>query len=89
MNAQKALEIIRYEVDEECHCGYIENELRVAMTALEKQIPKKVVFGDDEQDYVLCPICKIELAMMDSWDEYESRVYKYCPYCGQKINWEE
>ena len=63
MNAQKALEIIRYEVDEEGHCGYIENELQVAMTALEKQIPKKVVFGDDEQDYVLCPICKIELSV--------------------------
>lgn len=42
MKAQEALETIRYEVDEEGHCGYIENELRVAMTALEKQIPKRL-----------------------------------------------
>ncbi len=89
MNAQKALEIIRYEVDEEGHCGYIENELRVAMTALEKQIPKKVIFGYDEQKYVLCPICKIEIAMLDSWRDFESRVYKYCPNCGQALDWSD
>lgn len=41
MNAQEALETIKYEVDEECHCGYIEDELRLAMAALEKQILKK------------------------------------------------
>jgi len=45
MNAQEALETIRYEVDEEGHCGYIEDELRLAMMALEKQIPKKVILG--------------------------------------------
>lgn len=63
--------------------------IALACKALEKQIPQRVIFGDDEQDDVLCPICKIELAMMDSWDEYESYVYKHCPNCGQILDWSD
>lgn len=61
--------------------------MKLAVKALEKQIPKKVILGYDEQDDVLCPICKIEIAMMDTWAEFESRVYKYCPNCGQALDW--
>ena len=42
MNIQQALETIKHEVNEEGYCGYIEDELRLAMAALEKQVPKKV-----------------------------------------------
>ena len=53
----EALETIKYEVNEEGHCGYIEDELRLAMTALEKQIPKKVISEYDERDSICCPNC--------------------------------
>lgn len=88
MKYAEALETIKYEVDEEGHCGYIENELRVAMTALEKQIPKRVIFGDDEQDDIYCPVCKFALATVDD-REYESTFYKYCPHCSQKLEWSD
>lgn len=88
MNAQEALETIKYEVDEEGHCGYIEVELRLAIAALEKQISKKVVFGYDEQDPITCPDCKTELAYMDGYG-FESRCYKYCPNCGRKLDWSD
>lgn len=86
MNAQEALETIRYEVDEEGHCGYIEDELRLAMMALEKQIPKKVILGYDEQDSICCPNCKGEIAEMDDYDYYK---HNYCDVCGQALDWSE
>ena len=43
--------------------------------ALEKQIPKMVVDKDS-----CCTICE---EMIPRWD------YKYCPNCGQKIDWSE
>lgn len=86
MNAQEALETIKYEVNEEGHCGYIEDELRLAMTALEKQIPKKVILGYDEQDSICCPNCKGEIAEMDDYDYYK---HNYCPDCGQALDWSD
>ena len=79
MNIQQALETIKHEVNEEGHCGYIEDELRLAMAALEKQIPKKVILGYDEQDYVCCPQCKSEIAPMD-----DDCLLYHCPGCGEK-----
>lgn len=78
MNYEEALETIRYEVDEECHCGYIEDELRLAMTALEKQIPKKVCFDNENGIYETeyCPTCHRRLMP----NEHHCR-------CGQALDW--
>lgn len=50
-----------------------------------KQIPQKPVYGYDEQDEILCPVCKENVGQMD--DYYFGR-NKYCPECGQRIDWE-
>lgn len=99
MNAKEAIKILKedrylYESDivypgDGSPDGALLLAIDIAIESLEKQIPKKVILGDDEQDYVLCPVCKIELAMMDTWREYESRVYKYCANCGQAIDWSD
>lgn len=100
MKYKEALETIKYEVDEECHCGYIENELRLAMTALEKQIPKKVVsqFEShaiyDNGEYIdqldiatfKCPICGCVLACGEI-DMSDCSNCLYCDKCGQKLDW--
>lgn len=49
-----------------------------------KQIPQKPVYGYDEQDDILCPVCKETVGQMD--DYYFGR-NKYCPECGQRIDW--
>mgnify|MGYP000108668626 CR=1 FL=1 len=49
-----------------------------------KQIPQKPVYGYDEQDNILCPVCKETVGQMD--DYYFGR-NKYCPECGQRIDW--
>lgn len=61
--------------------------LKLAVEALEKQIPQKVIFGDDEQDDIFCPTCRFALATVDN-HEYERMFYNYCPHCGIKLDWE-
>ena len=57
----------------ECH--------NIAISAIEKQIPKKPLHWDDcEQFYIECPCCG---------KRYDSRLrYKGCPYCLQAIRLE-
>lgn len=56
------------------------NALKMAIEALEKQIPKKPSFGADGT-----PQCSECL-----WDEfYNKDAMRYCPSCGQAIDWEE
>ena len=62
--------------------------IALACKALEKQIPKKVVLGYDEQDDICCPTCNFGLAVVDSY-KYESVVYNYCPCCSQKLDWSD
>lgn len=87
MNAQEALETIKYEVDEEGHCGYIEDELRLAMTALEKQIPKKgIMIGDNYSSVLSCPNCRKPIVNVWNIAKYEPN---YCHYCGQALDWSD
>lgn len=59
-----------------------------AISVLEKQIPKKPTFGDDEQDYICCPNCNYELAPMDAYGDYFG-YFAYCPECGQALDWSD
>lgn len=54
--------------------------LAIASEALEKQIAKKVIVRDIGVDTYDCPSCEnIYLSC--------GGVYKYCPNCGQKLDW--
>ena len=52
----------------------------VAISALEKQIGEKKLTGEYE-DEPLCPYCLQEIS------GYNVGVIKYCPDCGQKLDW--
>lgn len=66
------------------------NAREKAIEALEKQIPKKPTFegdGFDENgniiyDTWICPCCEEEYEV-----DYDD--YKYCPWCGQMIDWRD
>lgn len=69
-------DLLPYEDEKEgieCH--------NIAISAIEKQIPKKPLHWDDcEQFYIECPCCG---------KRYDSRLgYKGCPYCLQAIRLE-
>lgn len=59
----------------------------LAIAALEKQIPKKPVWGDADMDTIDCPDCGYVL------DEVDAGVYmskhKFCPDCGQALDWSD
>jgi len=64
--------------------------LNLAITALEKQIPKKIyhkTWADiDGVPYDLCPNCENNLCTTGL---LANRKGKYCSDCGQKLDWEE
>jgi hypothetical protein len=55
--------------------------LKVAIKALEKQIPKKPRVDDD--GWLCCPNCNETFAMFDSL----KRRLLCCGCCGQKLDW--
>lgn len=55
--------------------------MKLAVEALEKQIPKKVILGYDEQDSICCPNCNSDIAPMDDLDDC---LLYHCPRCGEK-----
>lgn len=60
--------------------------MKLAVEALEKQIPKKVILGYDEQDSICCPNCKGALMSMDWYDHWKCN---YCEFCGQALDWSD
>ena len=64
--------------------------VRIAINALEKQIPKKPImkqyFDDMEEEYLCCPTCGEILTDRIPLDNTD--FYFHCLNCGQKLNWE-
>jgi hypothetical protein len=73
----------------ECDHTNVKDMAMVAIKALEKQIPKKVVsYSDDESDHVYCPCCNECIGSNDI--VYEDFYYRgfapmYCQECGQAM----
>lgn len=89
MTIEEAIEILTYA--EPCRCVPEDNEaLNMAIDALEKQIPKKI--GTDEYyPHPLdkfCPACLEDFTGIDTFRNNYER-WRYCPYCGQAIDWSE
>jgi len=76
--------------------GYINlctsDDMRNAINALEKQIPKYVISeGNDESDWVHCPCCNEILGINESvYDAFYDNNWNpiYCHKCGQALTWE-
>lgn len=60
---------------------YVE-ALNMAIKALEKQTPKKLMRHELREDKVMCPHCA-------NWIDVSSKVFccYFCCYCGQKLDW--
>lgn len=81
MTNEEAIEILKHEHDYAQLLSYVNEALKTAVSALEKQTPKKPLHWDDcEQFYIECPCCS---------KRCDSRLgYKGCPYCLQAIRLE-
>lgn len=68
--------------------GYVmlQESIDVAIQALEKQIPLKLLYSYDDsvdENWCSCPICCSGLG----WAH--GKHYKYCMNCGQKLDWSD
>lgn len=63
-------------------------EMKIAIEALEKQIPKKPLKQEcDFFDFnLVCPECKNYIVNVWNKREYKPN---YCHYCGQALDWSE
>lgn len=84
MTNKGAIDILRIILREATECedsiSYVTDigaePLRLAIKALEKQIPKKPI-------ELNCPRCRFNGINNSLW------VFTYCPECGQAIDWSE
>ena len=88
MTESKAIELLEYIREpvngEAPYVGCAQNiAIEMAINALEKQMPKKLI---NTCQYVsgCCPNCK---KYISDWLEYNE--FMCCPYCGQKLDWNE
>lgn len=79
---------IAYELTTD-DCDWIE----MAKSALEKQMPKKLLIGNRNIHYVnykdfICPCCKNCIVSIIDGDFFGGRKQKHCDECGQALDWE-
>ena len=97
MTAQEAIKIIQAaqaEVEWECPLDYAA-AFDVAIEALEKQIPKKLIVNQSRCNenlwYLYCPSCKNWIGLWNSrlkrGDMYNDSNRNICPYCGRVIDY--
>jgi len=80
MNYEEALKEIEKQIAD---VGYVYDDfLDICKEALEKQIPKKI--NSDNGFGGRCPICGYYIVK----SIFSSKGHKYCPECGQKLDWE-
>lgn len=100
MTAEEAIEILHPDTTAQTllrieYCGgvngeqamkeAVDNACSVACEALEKQIPKELIYEREqsspfgEDDYAYCPCCENPLP----------NGVNYCEVCGQRLLWED
>lgn len=91
ISVDKAIEHFKYGISHDIFKEPVTSYAKLAVAALEKHIPKKVVCeGDDESDYVHCPCCNEYVGSNEMlWDDFYHRDWEpiYCQECGQAMIW--
>ena len=87
MDNQKAIEMIRDDMkkNHDYLSGEYRKALRIAISALEKQIPMEALdpeLGISPRHPLIIPCGNCEMELAD-------HMWEYCPWCGQKICWEK
>lgn len=84
---KEEIEIIASFVESFKNEGY---PVGVLIKALEKQIPVKPSY-ENEHGEDMCPICNFGLnnLLYEEYGNVEEITVKYCPNCGQRLDWEE
>ena len=78
MTNEEVIENLKYLISDDCTDTQHDfvKEIKIAIEALEKQVPKK----PPNHDGMVCPSC-------NSKARYGHPYEYYCPHCGQAIDW--
>lgn len=77
MTESEAIEILRFAYPKEINRPITKEVIGMAIKALEKQIPKKLIKWADGTEH--CPACDCDNSCIG---------YGVCIDCGQKLDWE-
>ena len=84
MTNEEVIENLKYLISDDCtdtQRDFVE-EIKIAIEAIEKQIPKKPIIIEETKDYfghTLCPNCeKVDFGFTQPC---------FCDRCGQAIDW--
>lgn len=91
MTAQDALAFFKGELKEgKCSDYCLQcNSMEMAISALEKQVPKKVICRLDTHTNTttgFCPVCS--LLVHENVTQKQTKT-NYCRFCGQAIDWSD
>ena len=80
MTNEEVIENLKYLISDDCTDTQHDfvKEIKIAIEALEKQVPKKA----PNHDGMVCPSC-------NSKARYGHPYEYYCPHCGQAIDWSD
>ena len=84
MTNEEVIENLKYLISDDCTDKQHDfvKEIKIAIEALEKQVPKKAIekYTDyDGSEAGLCPFC----------NEGVDEEMNFCSYCGQAIDWSD
>lgn len=77
-----ALQHLSKITENEAYSDYFQDVCKIAVKALEKQIPKKPRLNDSDYAYFECDSCGTAIAY-----SFEPEEHKYCLHCGQALDW--
>ena len=86
MTNEEAIEILKHEHDYAQLLSYVNEALKMAISALEKQIPKKSL-NIEETKYKVsykCPVCRT--VHVNEWCGTNWKL-PFCSICGQALDW--
>lgn len=89
MTEQEAIIELQQNIDLPFGFTVSDEVSEIAIKALEKQVPKKPIQDEHFQHDYICSCCGGKIA--ESVDDnccLEEEMAGWCPYCGQKLDWE-
>ena len=83
---EKAKAHFNYGINYDIFSEPVRSYAKMAVIALEKQIPKKPI--KDEYGFLHCPYCDYDDYSLMHDSSFSDR-YNYCCYCGQALDWSD
>ena len=82
---EEEIEILKHEHDYAQLLSYVNEALKTAISALEKQIPK--VAEHEDGVWSICPCCGGSVC--NDTEHAVNKEVSYCEHCGQALDWSE